>query len=122
LRRKRGGDLKDSYLTPEEQMSQQHPTDRAAVLKYLRKRDRAMLAEKAKNLRELEASKQEEKTKQMMNKLQSGDTAAERERERQMEKIKMKLQSKNNVNLEKPKNDQEVASGIIKSYNNTQLQ
>jgi hypothetical protein len=122
LRRKRGGDLKDSYLTPEEQMSQQHPTDRAAVLKYLRKRDRAMLAEKAKNLRELEASKQEEKTKQMMNKLHSGDTAAERERERQMEKIKMKLQSKNNVNLEKPKNDQEVASGIIKSYNNTQLQ
>lgn len=92
-------------------------SDKLAVEKYVKKKERQKVAETNRIFREKTTADLENETKEILTKLQAVDLSKEKERERQMEKIKMKLKNKNTVQ----KNDQEVANEIMENYNESAM-
>lgn len=100
----------------------QAETERQAVEKYLRKRDRQKAAELNRRNREGGDNVQAQ-TERMMDRMKEQDMNKQRERERQMEKVKARLQNRNGAsgNGHQPRGDEEVANEILEKYNDQQL-
>lgn len=91
-------------------------SEKEAVEKYLRKRERQKTSEQNRINRELSEQTIEAETQRILNKLKDVDLTKEKERERQLEKIKMKLKGK-----PEEKNDQQKATEIIENYHESQM-
>ena len=91
-------------------------SDKEAVEKYLRKRERQKASEQNRVNRELSEQSIEVETQKILNKLKNVDLTKEKERKRQLEKIQMKLKGK-----PEEKNDQQRATEIIENYQESQM-
>lgn len=92
----------------------QHPSDKLAVEKYLRMKERQKQAEANRLNREMTEQLIEVETQRILNKLNGIDLSKEKERDRQMEKIQAKLKGK-----PQQRDDQEIATEIIENYHDS---
>ena len=91
-------------------------SEREAVEKYLRKRERQKASEQNRLNRELTEQTIEAETQRILDKLKNVDLTQEKGRERQLEKIQMKLKGKPDE-----KNDQQKATEIIENSQMSQM-
>lgn len=97
-----------------------HPSERLAVEKYIKKRERQKVAQTNRIEREktnLDSSNKQQEIDRILSAVTGTENIKEKERDRQMEKIQAKLKS-----AKQPvKNEQEVVNEILEKYNDTQL-
>ncbi|CAF3132372.1 unnamed protein product [Rotaria socialis] len=70
----------------------QHPTDKAAVLKYIRRRERQKRAEENKKNHELSEDILEKQTAEIIEKMEVVDIKLQNEKQRQNELLRMRMQ------------------------------
>ena len=94
----------------------QNQSEREAVEKYLRKRDRRKVAERNQRDRENNAEDIKQETEKILEKLQGMDITIDKEKNRQAEIVKQKLEEKKNR-----KDHAEIATNIIDNYQESEL-
>ncbi|UJR25433.1 hypothetical protein I4U23_006780 [Adineta vaga] len=77
---------------------QQHPSDKAAVIKYIRRRERRKRAEENKKNHELTDDVLEKQTAELMEKMDGMDIKLENERQRQNEILRARMNEKKTKN------------------------
>ncbi|CAF1009987.1 unnamed protein product [Rotaria sordida] len=88
-------DIRSSLATSStDQNNPQHPTDKAAVLKYLRRRERRKRAEETKQNNQLSDNMLEKQTSELIQKMESVDIKLKNERERQNEILRALINEK----------------------------
>jgi len=112
LKKKRGIEVNTTVFS-DGQVAQQHASDKEAVIKYLRKKERQKAAEDNKTNREVTEQTIENETQQMLEKLNDFGFYKDKDRERQMQKIQSKLKTKPE---EAVKDNHQVATEIIENY------
>lgn len=95
----------------------QHPSERLAVEKYMKKIERKKVAESNRINREKTSTELTDEMDRILSGIQGTEDVKEKERDRQMERIQSKLKSARTP----IKKDQEVVSEILESYNETNL-
>lgn len=95
----------------------QHPSERLAVEKYMKKRERQKVAESNRINREKTSSELTTEMDRILSGIQGTEVVKEKERDRQMERIQSKLKSARTP----VKKDQEVVNEILENYNETSL-
>ncbi|CAF0969870.1 unnamed protein product [Rotaria sordida] len=83
----------EALLTPN-QNQQQHPSDKAAVIKYIRRRERQRRAEENRKTCALSADVFEKQTSDIIEKMSGMDVKLENERERQNNLLRTKMNEK----------------------------
>lgn len=83
----------EALLTPEHN-TQQHPTDKAAVVKYIRRRERRKRAEENKKNHQLSEDVLEKQTAELLEKMEGMDIKLEHERRRQNEILHARMNEK----------------------------
>ncbi|CAF2051201.1 unnamed protein product [Rotaria magnacalcarata] len=81
----------EALLSSDENDSQ-HPTDKAAVLKYIRRRERQKCAEENKKNHELSEDIREKQTAEIIETMEVVDIKLQHERQRQNELLRMRMQ------------------------------
>ncbi|CAF4027852.1 unnamed protein product [Rotaria sp. Silwood2] len=81
-------------LLTTDQNQQQHPSDKAAVIKYIRRRERRKRAEENRKSSELSADIHENQTAEIIDKMGGVDVKLEHERERQNNLLHTKMNEK----------------------------
>ncbi len=94
----------------------QHPSERLAVEKYMKKRERQKVAETNRIIREKTSGEMTGEIDRILSGIQGSEDIKEKERDRQMERIKAKLKSARGA-----KGEKEVVEEILENYNDTQL-
>ncbi|CAF0761917.1 unnamed protein product [Didymodactylos carnosus] len=77
-----------------DESTHQHPSDKAAVVKYIRRRERRKRAEENRKQNELTDAILEKQTQKIINNMEGMDVKLENERQRQNELLKQRMEEK----------------------------